>query len=171
MSFNPNILAGIALDGGVISAVYAEAAKLKKDFPKDSCALVLSIILRKAGLEDLPVRLATAAAGEGEAPGILDELAALGWVKIDASKTAVPRCGDIFACTDANGNGKPDHVGVVIAPHPYGLFWARDNKTDKGRGKYLRNVGAKRAGYSYTPVAFWMRPPAAKVPKGEAAKS
>ncbi len=150
-------LVGFLLSDSNISTARAMSKETLPDFPTNGCATFLSHILRNSEMIPVsnPIRISTGRV-TGNGPGIVDDLLRLGWQKKTLLENPLPSPGDIFITTDDNENGKPDHVGFVLAPigvNKVGnaFFWACDNS----KPKYIRNVHRTAGGR--TPVEYWLR--------------
>lgn len=144
MPFNPFIAMACFADPVESGFLYDTARRVHPDFPRDACAVTLSLALKRAGLEQLAL--------DASAEGLARKLKALGWQVADQAEE--PHPGDVFVTEDLNGNGLADHIGLVICPSAPGWFVAGDNQMGNyGGHPYRRNIGPGKK----TPVAYWLR--------------
>ena len=140
-------------------AAYALAAQFVDTFPKNGCAVALSVILDRQSLThfgEVAVKIQSLKI-EDNAQALAGQLECDGWVRIP--KEEIPRPGDVMVSEDLNGNGMADHVALVCAGVE-GRFFCWDNHLGwptRCNLPYWRNTFKEVDGK--TPVAYWLRPP------------
>jgi hypothetical protein len=124
-----------------IRAARRLAREREPGFPHNGCAAFLSALLHQAGLADLPVILG--------AQDLADTLARRGWKRVPRGEQ---RAGDVAVCTDLDGNGRSDHIFLILEARGPDLMLIVDNQAAK---PHLRSA----AGGGKTPVGYFLRAP------------